>query len=81
MGPCGVESFVMSVFTAILEPQKDGSLHLPLPPELRAGKVRVEAKLEAVVSAPQRRFGCLAGKIQLASDFDAPLDDFKAYME
>jgi hypothetical protein len=27
------------------------------------------------------RFGCLAGKIQLAPDFDEPLADFKEYME
>ena len=71
----------MRVFTAILEPHKDGSLHLPLPAELRGGKVRVEGKLEAVTNTPQPRFGCLAGKIRLAPDFDAPLDDFKPYME
>jgi hypothetical protein len=71
----------MSVFTAILQPQKDGTLRLPLPPELRGGNVRVEANLGAVANAPQRQFGCLAGKIQLAPDFDAPLDDFKTYME
>jgi hypothetical protein len=37
----------MSTITAILEPHADGSLHLPLPPELRHRRVRVEAKLEA----------------------------------
>ena len=37
----------VSTIIAILEPHADGSLHLPLPPELRHGKVRVEAKLEA----------------------------------
>ncbi len=36
----------MSTITAILEPDADGSLHLLLPPELRGGKVKVEAKLE-----------------------------------
>lgn len=36
----------MSKITAILEPDPDGTLHLPLPPELRYGKVKVEAKLE-----------------------------------
>ena len=36
----------MSTITAILEPDSDGTLHLPLPLELRRGKVRVEAKLE-----------------------------------
>jgi hypothetical protein len=38
----------MSTITAVLQPDADGSLHLPLPPELRQGLVRVEAKLEAV---------------------------------
>ena len=37
----------MSTITAILEPQADGSVHLPLPAELRHRRVRVEAKLEA----------------------------------
>lgn len=41
----------MSTITAILEPHADGSVHLPLPPELRHGKVRVEAKLEAAGDA------------------------------
>ena len=26
-------------------------------------------------------FGCLRGKYKIAADFDAPLDDFKEYME
>ena len=37
----------MSTITAILDPQADGSVHLPLPAELRHRRVRVEAKLEA----------------------------------
>jgi len=28
----------MNTITAILEPDADGTLHLPLPPELRHGK-------------------------------------------
>ncbi len=72
----------MSKITAILEPQPDGSLHLPIPEELRHSKVKVTATLESVpASAPGPRFGCLAGKIWMAPDFDAPLDDFKDYME
>jgi hypothetical protein len=68
----------MSLISAVLEPDADGSLHVPLPPELLGGKVRIEAKLEAVAEAPGKpTFGCLAGKISLASDFDEPLDDFK----
>lgn len=72
----------MSTFTAVLDPQPDGSLHLPLPEELRHSKVKVTATLERVsTSAPRPRFGCLAGKIWMAPDFDAPVDDFKDYMQ
>jgi hypothetical protein len=72
----------MSIITAILEPQADGSVRLPLPPELRHAPVKVTATLEAAAAAYARpRFGCLAGKIRLAPDFDEPLDDFKDYVE
>ena len=37
----------MSTITAILEPNADGCLHLPLPEELRHRRVRIEATLEA----------------------------------
>ena len=37
----------MSTLTAILEPAADGSLHLPVPEELRHGKIRVVASLTA----------------------------------
>ncbi len=40
----------MSTITAILEADQDGTLHLPLPAELRWGRVRVEAKLEQAPS-------------------------------
>ena len=72
----------MSTITAILEPEADGSLRLPLPPELRHGKVRIEARLESVgAQGGSPQFGCLAGKIWLAPDFDEPLEDFKEYSE
>ena len=49
----------MSTITAILDADADGTLHLPLPAELRGGKIRVEAKMEAVeksdVSEEQRK--------------------------
>ena len=37
----------MSTITAILEPDADGTLHLPVPRNLRCGKVRVIATLES----------------------------------
>jgi hypothetical protein len=44
----------MSKVTAILEADADGTLHLPLPPELRNTKVRVTATLEATTPAQER---------------------------
>lgn len=38
----------MSTITAILEADADGTLHLPAPAELRHGRVKVRATLEAV---------------------------------
>jgi hypothetical protein len=71
----------VSTIKAILEPEADGTLHLPLPPELRQGKIRVEATLERATEPNGKpHFGCLAGKISLAPDFDQPLQDFKDYM-
>lgn len=73
----------VSTITTILEPDADGSIHLPVPEEMRGGKVKVTAHLEAVSASPRPtpRFGCLAGKIRLAGDFDAPLEDFEEYMK
>jgi hypothetical protein len=73
----------VSTITTILEPDADGSIHLPVPPEFRGSKVKVTAHLEAVPAfqRPEPRFGCLAGKIRLADDFDAPLEDFEDYMK
>ena len=42
----------MSTITAILEADADGTLHLPLPAELRHGKIKVEAKLEPAETEP-----------------------------
>jgi DNA-damage-inducible protein J len=35
----------------------------------------------AYVSGKTPRPGCMKGQIQMSDDFDAPLDDFKEYME
>lgn len=37
----------MNTIIATLEPDSDGTLHVPLPPELRLGKVVIEATLRA----------------------------------
>ena len=75
----------MAIISAILEPDPDGSLHLPLPPELRGGKVWIEAKLESVARKPTpAKAGLwqnLPGEFRMAADFDEPLEDFREYME
>lgn len=78
----------MSTLTAVFEPSGDRTLHLPLPADVRSGKFKVVAiftpldpeeagTAESVASG----FGCLKGKIHMADDFDAPIEDFKDYME
>jgi len=41
----------MSTITAILKPDADGTLHLPLPEHLRHGKVKMVATLEDAETA------------------------------
>ena len=41
----------VSTITAILEPDVDGTLHLPLPADMRSSKVKVVATLEAADSS------------------------------
>jgi len=42
----------MSMLTVILEPDADGILHLPVPKELRSGRVKVTATLESAEALP-----------------------------
>jgi hypothetical protein len=70
----------VSTITAILEAAADGTLHLPVPEELRHGKVEVVATIRPVsTEAKPMRAGSLKG-IWMAPDFDAPLEEFKDYM-
>jgi hypothetical protein len=57
----------MSTITAILEADADGTLHLPLPQNLRRGKVKVVATLESEREATDRptREAALAALHQL----------------
>jgi len=47
----------MNKITAILEADPDGTVHLPLPPELRNTRVRVTATLEAAAAEAARAEG------------------------
>jgi hypothetical protein len=43
----------VSTITAILEADADGTLHLPLPVELRKSKLKVTASIQAVPNADE----------------------------
>jgi hypothetical protein len=69
----------MCTITAILEPHEDGTLHLPLPADLKSGKIRVVASFEPAESSPSEQhplLGIWQGQLAFAPDWDAPLDDF-----
>ena len=53
-----------------------------VPPHLKELATRKLEKVERTPEPPDglRGFGALKGKIWMAPDFDAPLDDFKDYM-
>lgn len=69
---------------AILTPDPDGTLHLPLPAEWLGQPIRVKAELAPVEQGKKagsslRGFGCLKGQMIVAPDFDEPLEDFHDY--
>ncbi|MBI1784697.1 DUF2281 domain-containing protein [Candidatus Sumerlaeota bacterium] len=69
------------MIVAILDPLPDGSIHLPLPEELRHGKVKVVATLSpAETLRPRPKAGSLKG-FWTSPDFDEPLEEFKDYVE
>ena len=80
----------MNLISTILEPDADGTLHLPLPKAWQHQAIGVRAELEPVGMVSERGiecsardlkgFGCLRGKILLSPDFNEPLEDFKDYM-
>jgi len=70
---------VMSTITAILQADADGTLHVPVPEELRHGKIRITAIMEpAPEDAPRAKAGVWSERdgFWMAPDFDEPMDDF-----
>jgi len=39
------------------------------------------SKEKKAVKAKQPKFGCAKGQFKMSADFDAPLEDFKEYMQ
>lgn len=74
----------MSKVTAVLEPQPDGTVHLPIPENLRHGAVKVQAEVEPAEKLLPAKSGLwknMKGPFFIAPEFDDPLDDFREYMK
>jgi hypothetical protein len=60
-------------------------IHAPAPPGTPPGKLEVvvvwSPPVQATAKRIQPRAGTLPGKVELAADFHAPLDDFRPYSE
>jgi hypothetical protein len=72
----------MNKFTTIARPEADGTIHIPVPEELKGAKIKLEISMEPLArEQPQKafEFGCMPG-IWMSDDFDEPLEDFKDYM-
>ena len=55
----------------------DEPVHLPV-----GKRLRIVVEVEPSADAPRRLLGTMKGTVEyMAPDFDAPLDDFKEYME
>jgi hypothetical protein len=76
----------MKTLTAEAEVDNQGwlNIHTPAPPGTRPGKLDVTVVLPPSMLPGERNHpqaGTLPGKVELASDFHAPLEDFRAYSE
>jgi hypothetical protein len=60
----------------------DGRATLTLPPSVKPGPHRAVLQVDEApaVTRPAPKAGCLKG-VWMAPDFDAPLEDFREYME
>jgi hypothetical protein len=63
------------------EEKKTRSPIVAEPPAFAKDRVSVGKRISAIVSNRQPVFGSAKGMIRMADDFDAPIDDFREYME
>lgn len=76
----------MNTLTTEAEVDSQGwlNIHTPAPPGTLPGKLNVTVVLPSGHGIGERvrpRAGTLPGKVELAADFHAPLEDFRAYSE
>ena len=66
--------------TQTVEVPASHRLTIDVPLEVPAGPVILTFTPKVEQPIKERVFGCAKGKIWMADDFDAPLEDFKDYM-
>jgi hypothetical protein len=71
----------MSTITAVFEPESDGTVHLPIPEELRGRRVLVTATLEAAAGDSETRLGAEPGRLQLRRDAFEKLRQLNPFRE
>lgn len=82
------QTYRSAMHTLTAEAEVDGqgwlNIHVPAPPGTIPGKLDVIVVLPSGHMPGERnrpRAGTLPGKVELAADFHAPLEDFRAYSE
>jgi hypothetical protein len=77
----------MKTLVTVAEVNDDGwlNIHVPAPPGLVPGKLDVVVVWSPPAPGSSKlarpRAGTLPGKVELAIDFHAPLEDFQPYMK
>jgi len=61
---------------------RNGGIQLdqPLPQELEGKQIQITVQEVSTLPRKRRQAGSAAGQIWMAPDFEAPLEDFQAYM-
>jgi len=80
----------MTITQTVEIPANSRSITLEIPREIPSGKTIIaftpastakqDSSAEKNEPLKEREFGCMKGKIWMADDFNAPLEDFKDYM-
>jgi hypothetical protein len=76
----------LMTFRIMADVKDDRRAVLTLPPEVPTGQVELVVSVEAPARSGRNKWPCQAGSYRktefwMAPDFDAPLDEFKEYME
>lgn len=64
-----------------VEIDENHQIHIQLPENITAKTARIIVMYEKETTKPRPVYGSGKGLMRIADDFDAPLEEFKEYME